>query len=777
MKKILFIVPLLVALVCTGQQIQYLGGPTTQIYIRGELRVDTVVYFPLRDTNFTPSRIGGLVVKGTQPYIWTGTKWTAMWTGSPIWGQIEGTLSDQTDLQTALNAKQNTISAGYGIKIATNTILFDSANVRKVDTVYRLTDSTLAFKINGISYSVLLRGTAAGGINSLVLSVPSALFTTPVTFSNTGGAWTGTLSTPNQSANAFFAGPSIGSPAQPAFRQLATADLPTGIPNGNLATPYLNFGIGTSGSDVNWNATPVNLGGTATLNVPDASASNRGALKAVDWSFFHGKLDSVHISNDSVYNCANGTCTLQSVLVDALARALGSAHLFVGNGSNIATDVALSGDASIVNTGALTVTGLKGKALPSLTPGVLQYNGTNWLLNSAGVTAAYNGLTDSSGTVKLGGALNQNTEIDDSTTDPYYIHFKTTPAPGASYNLGPFPRFFFGETVTVPTAANTNYINDTHDNLNSPIVVSRNVAIPDFNNVPFLTLTSGDGLQINGWLFKNFTSVAGKYEPRLMTFNNQDSAIQQHGYYHIAYMKHGRMTGSVSSAYVFAYENVDSFSLSNKTGSMVNHVASFVLETGSFHPFTVDSAWHARIGDTGSIGNITADGQLELVNDQTPWGVINKNNLGKNVFRGKVTIGGFFPATDTSHQLTVIGDAKINTNLYSNHLLGLGSAPASSALGTNVTSLTITGSDAYMKLVLVTSGAVSGSLGTITYATAWANTPIGVISYGDAITGAAVAGSGGGYIAYGATSTTQATLSGVITGAGTYTFYVHTGGN
>lgn len=38
-----------------------------------------------------------------------------------------------------------------------------------------------------------------------------------------------------------------------------------------------------------------------------------------------------------------------------LTSTLTSAHLFVGNGSNVATDVALSGDASLANTGALTI--------------------------------------------------------------------------------------------------------------------------------------------------------------------------------------------------------------------------------------------------------------------------------------------------------------------------------------------------------------------------------------------------------------------------------------
>lgn len=42
--------------------------------------------------------------------------------GDAVWGAITGTLSDQTDLQDALNAKQNTLTAGSNITISNGTI-------------------------------------------------------------------------------------------------------------------------------------------------------------------------------------------------------------------------------------------------------------------------------------------------------------------------------------------------------------------------------------------------------------------------------------------------------------------------------------------------------------------------------------------------------------------------------------------------------------------------------------------------------------------------------
>lgn len=50
----------------------------------------------------------------------------------------------------------------------------------------------------------------------------------------------------------------------------------------------------------------------------------------------------------------NGTITLAATGTGALTNT----HIFVGNGSNVATDVALSGDATLANTGALTIANL-----------------------------------------------------------------------------------------------------------------------------------------------------------------------------------------------------------------------------------------------------------------------------------------------------------------------------------------------------------------------------------------------------------------------------------
>ncbi len=63
------------------------------------------------------------------------------------------------------------------------------------------------------------------------------------------------------------------------------------------------------------------------LSLQAASASQPGALLAADFTTFAAKLSS----------------------------ALTNAHIFVGNGSGVATDVAVSGDLTLANTGAFTI--------------------------------------------------------------------------------------------------------------------------------------------------------------------------------------------------------------------------------------------------------------------------------------------------------------------------------------------------------------------------------------------------------------------------------------
>lgn len=64
--------------------------------------------------------------------------------GNPVWGNIQGTLSDQTDLQDALDDKQDTLVSGTNIKTINNQSLVGSGNVEIVSGVWGNITGTLS---------------------------------------------------------------------------------------------------------------------------------------------------------------------------------------------------------------------------------------------------------------------------------------------------------------------------------------------------------------------------------------------------------------------------------------------------------------------------------------------------------------------------------------------------------------------------------------------------------------------------------------------------------
>ncbi|MBK9323453.1 MAG: hypothetical protein IPM97_11030 [Bdellovibrionaceae bacterium] len=98
----------------------------------------------------------------------------------------------------------------------------------------------------------------------------------------------------------------------------------SGITNINgLTAGTQSFVTGSAGTDFNISS----AGSDHTFNIPTASGTNRGALSSADWSTFNAKQTST----------------------------LADAKVWVGNSGNAATAVSISGDASVANTGVLTL--------------------------------------------------------------------------------------------------------------------------------------------------------------------------------------------------------------------------------------------------------------------------------------------------------------------------------------------------------------------------------------------------------------------------------------
>lgn len=306
MKKLLFISALFLIFLSGYSQVP-IGCPTCLTTIKGTLKVDSLFLLPLRnDTLINPGRPGAMVTAYGKTWLYTGTAWGLL-TGIS-WGSIPGDITTQNDLMVLLNAKQNQITNGYAWKLTGGVGSVDTGILRRVDTVVQVNDSTFGFRINGGPLNnIKIRGSASGTVvNAISIAAPPALFSSPVVFTNASGAWSGTLTLIPQSANRVWAGPPNGSPDTPRFRALVPADLPINIPNGNLATPFMNFTLDNTGSAPNWDVVGVALGGTAILHIPYVSPSAAGIASSVMYNFWSSKVDSTVQSNDSVYEWRNG---------------------------------------------------------------------------------------------------------------------------------------------------------------------------------------------------------------------------------------------------------------------------------------------------------------------------------------------------------------------------------------------------------------------------------------------------------------------------------------
>lgn len=68
------------------------------------------------------------VIDGGANYAWNDSEWDKL-SENLEWGRIVGTLSNQTDLQNALNAKQATLVSGTNIKTINNNSILGSGNL------------------------------------------------------------------------------------------------------------------------------------------------------------------------------------------------------------------------------------------------------------------------------------------------------------------------------------------------------------------------------------------------------------------------------------------------------------------------------------------------------------------------------------------------------------------------------------------------------------------------------------------------------------------------
>lgn len=86
--------------------------------------------------------------------------------GGATWGGITGTLSNQTDLQSELNAKQDTLVSGTNIKTINSTSLLGSGNINIDSSPYVLIGNQIGTQVTG---------TIANTISASQIIIPNKL--------------------------------------------------------------------------------------------------------------------------------------------------------------------------------------------------------------------------------------------------------------------------------------------------------------------------------------------------------------------------------------------------------------------------------------------------------------------------------------------------------------------------------------------------------------------------------------------------------------------------
>jgi hypothetical protein len=321
--------------------------------------------------------------------------------------------------------------------------------------------------------------------------------------------------------------------------------------SGGTVTSVAALTLGTTGTDLSSTVATGTTTPVITLNVPTASAANRGALSAADWSTFNGKFNLPALTSGSVL-FSNGTTIAQdnanlfwddtnnrlgigtatpAYNLDVIGSAKINNSIFgLGTTGNILPFIAIAGTGTVViggtspNTPALRFQGSPLNFFIGSTQ-VAQFFATtgNLLLQNGGTFTDAGFRLDINGTARVQGeanvsflSLGGNTAVNNSGT---------TMILGASGGWAGVrvPRYFetTGSISAASLLARGTYLNQTLvATANNDVLVGLDIA-PTFTNGAF-TGVSNIGLRIAGALIVNSTTQ-GFLPPRMTT--TQKNAI------------------------------------------------------------------------------------------------------------------------------------------------------------------------------------------------------------------------------------------------------------
>jgi hypothetical protein len=157
---------------------------------------------------------------------------------------------------------------------------------------------------------------SSGTVTSVGLADTSTVPIYTITNSPVTGAGTIDMTLKTETANRVFAGPTTGAAAQPTFRAIVAADIPTG----NLTD------VGTDGIVITGGTAAV-VGSGTSIAQHVADSTHNGYLSSTDWSTFNNKQTALTIGN------------LSDAGTDGIVVTGGTGSV-IGSGTSIAQHVA-----------------------------------------------------------------------------------------------------------------------------------------------------------------------------------------------------------------------------------------------------------------------------------------------------------------------------------------------------------------------------------------------------------------------------------------------------
>lgn len=250
---------------------------TASQYIRGDGTFATFPTIP----SFTPSALTKIDDTNVTLTL-GGTPATALLQSTSLTLGWTGTLADsRITSATTWNNKVTSLSSGTGISIGGTTTVPIVTNTAPDQTVV-LTPST-GISVTGTYPSFTIINTAPSTTSGTVTSVATGTGLTGGTITSAGTIALNTKLSPLDSltGNSLkLARVNAGETALEYF----TAPYGTGT-----VTSVAALTLGTTGTDLSSTVATGTTTPVITLNVPTASASNRGVLSITDWSAFNGK--------------------------------------------------------------------------------------------------------------------------------------------------------------------------------------------------------------------------------------------------------------------------------------------------------------------------------------------------------------------------------------------------------------------------------------------------------------------------------------------------------